>query len=62
MVTYLRALLGRVLRFAAGAGASRDDKQLLLKQVSKSPGRMLARTEHAIDIRKRLIDSLETGS
>ena len=56
------SLLGRVLRFAAGAGASRDDKQLLLKQVSKSPGRMLARIEHAIDIQKRLIDSLETGS
>ena len=39
------SLLGRVLRFAAGAGASRDDKQLLLKQVSENPERMLARTE-----------------
>lgn len=56
------SLIGRVLRFVAGAGASRDDKQLLLKQVSNSPDRMLARSEHAIDIRKRLIDALESGS
>lgn len=56
------SLLGRVLRFVAGSGASRDDKQLLLKQMSENPERMIARTEHAIDIRKPLIDSLEAGS
>lgn len=56
------SLLGRVLRFAAGAGASPDDRQLLLKQVSENPERMLARAEHAIDIRRQLIDSLQIES
>ena len=32
------SLLGRVLRFVAGAGASRDEKQLLLKQVTRESG------------------------
>ena len=56
------SLLGRVLRFTAGSGASRDDRQLLLKQVKDNAERTLARTEHAIDVRKALIDSLEADS
>ena len=56
------SLLGRVLHYAAGSGASDDDRRLLLKQVSEQPQRMLARTEDRIDIRKLLIGSLETES
>lgn len=56
------SLLGKVLRYAAGSGASDDDRRLLLKQASEEPQRMLARTEHRIDIRKSLIDALKAES
>ena len=56
------SLLGRVLGFTAGPGASTDDKQQLLKSVSGNPERIIASVEHAIDIGTRMIGSLKDGS
>ena len=56
------SLLGKVVRFAAGTRASRDDRQLLLKKLSDDPERMLAQSEHAVGIRNGLIESLKAES
>jgi len=53
------SLLGRVLRFAAGPGASGEDKQMLLTTIQRRPEQILARAEHAIDMGKHLLAPLE---
>ncbi len=53
------SLLGRILRFVAGPGASAEDKKTLLKTLGSNPEQVLARAEHAIDIRKYILTALE---
>jgi len=56
------SLLGRVLRFAAGPGASEENLQILLKQVCSRPEHVLAKAEHAIDLGRHLLAGLEAQS
>ena len=53
------SLLGRVLRFIAGPGASAEDKMALLKTLYSNPEQVVARAEHAVDISKYILVALE---
>lgn len=55
------SLLGRVLRFAAGPGASDPNLQILLKEVCSRPEQVLAKVEHAIDLGAHLLAGLEAA-